>query len=461
VFATLAFAALIGMAAAPAQAARPFNRAVTDDVWWTDGPTWIPKTVVAQPRVALLEIDWAGVEPSPPTPGWDPSNPSAPNYNFTYVDNQVRQWAHTGVSPAFLVTNAPAWATPGAPPIFVGYGSYRPNATAFGQLARALARRYSGSYPDPAHPGQNVPRVRYFQAWAEANFSVHLAPQWVRSGGSWVATSPDIYRNLLNAFYAGIKSVHSDNVVITAGFGPFGDPPGGNRIPPALFVRDLLCLNGRALSPAPCSNPAHFDALAIDPYEFAAPTQPAYNVDDVTAPDLGKLTRIVNKAVRTGRALPFGRKQLWVTEFSYDSNPPNPTAVSTATQARWLEQAFYLFWKQGVNTAVWYLIRDQAGTNYNLNYFSGIYFHDGRRKPSFEAFRFPLVVMPSGRRADVWGISPRNGLLVVQRQRGSSWRTLFRVRASAGGVFTRSVSAQLRGNFRAVVGGESSLVWRR
>jgi hypothetical protein len=310
--------------------------------------------------------------------------------------------------------------------------------------------------------------VRFYQAWAEANFSIHLAPQWVQSGGSWVPASPAIYRNLLNNFYAGIKRAHSDNVVITEGSGPYGDVPGpcasqssgaGCRMPPAMFARELMCLHGHALALAPCANPPYFDAQAMDPYEVNGPTTHAFAADDVSAPDLGKLTRVANRAVRTGRALPRGHKQLWVTEFGYDSSPPNPQGVPAATQARWLEQAFYLFWKQGVNTAVWYLVRDQAGTNYATSYFSGVYFQNARRKPSFVAYRFPLVVMRSGRRATVWGISPRGGQVSVQRRAGRSWRTMFRSSPGAGNVFVRSIPAGRHGAYRAVVGPETSLTW--
>jgi hypothetical protein len=146
-----------------------------------------------------------------------------------------------------------------------------------------------------------------------------------------------------------------------------------------------------------------------------------------------------------------------VTEFSYDSNPPNPTAVSTATQARWLAQSLYVFWREGVNTVIWYLVRDQGGTNYATSYFSGVYFRDGRPKPSFTAFRFPFVVMGS----TAWGIAPAAGTVAIQRKSGRSWRTLFDVHASAGGVFTHGISSRLQGNFRAVVAGQSSLVWTR
>lgn len=461
-------------AGAPAaRAARPFTTALTDSVWFGATPAWMQRTVATHAGIALIEVDWVTIEPSAPR-GPDPTDPNGREYNFAYLDALVREFEGTGTSLAFLVSDAPRWAeTPNGPPLLEAAGAWEPNATAYEQVATALARRYSGSFPDPLVPGRTLPRVRYFQAWAEANFSIHLAPQWTRSGDTWVSTGPRIYRSLLNAFYAGIKSVHSDNFVLTTGFGPYGDPsPGscangeegnGCRTSPALFARELMCLSGEALQPESCSNPAHFDALAMDPYEVAAPTFAAVNADDVSAPDLWKLTRIVKKAVRLGRALPHTGKQLWVTEFSYDSSPPNPGGVSLATQARWLAESFYLFWKQGVRTAVWYLISDQAPT-YNASanlYYSGLYYFNGRPKPALEAFRFPLVVWPTGSRATVWGISPRTGGLAIQHKQGRMWKTLFRLHASVGAVFVRSVSSSMRGRFRAVVAGEKSLVWNR
>src|SRR5262249_49329136 len=155
------------------------------------------------------------------------------------------------------------------------------------------------------------------------------------------------------------------------------------------------------------------------------------------------------------RLLPRSGKQLWVTEFGYDSKPPNPYGLSLTTQARWLEWSLYVFWTERVNTVLWYLVRDQAGHNYNLNYFSGVYFYSVAKKPSFTAYRFPFVVIATGKSANVWGIAPRGGKVAIQRQKGHSWKTLFKIGASTDGVFTRRVSASLRGNFRAVVGGET------
>lgn len=473
--AVLVAAACIGglaLAAGPAQAARPLTTALTDDVWFDGGPAWIARAQSARAGVVLVELDWRTAEPSPPPAGIDPTDPAGPEYSFAQYDAVVRAFAGSGIKVAFLVTNAPSWAeAPGGPASFEADGAWKPNASALGQFATALARRYSGSFPDPLNPAQALPRVTYFQAWAEANFSIHLAPQWARKGHGWAPVAPSLYRGLLNAFYAGVKRVHSDDVVLTTGVGPYGDPPGGCqgsqgvgvgcRMHPALFARELMCLKGETLRPESCPNPAHFDVLAADPYQVSNPTAAAFNVDDVSSPDLGKLTRVLHQAARLRRALPRGNKPLWVTEFSYDSNPPNPGAVSLATQARWLQEALYLFWKQGVNTVVWYLLRDQAPKYQPNSYYSGLFYYNGVAKPAFEAFRFPFVVWPSGKEASAWGIAPRGGLLTVQHRIHSSWKTLFTLRVSAGGVFLRTVSPKLRGSFRAVVAGESSLVWNR
>jgi hypothetical protein len=446
-----------------AGAARPLVRGFADDVWsGPSGPQWASRAAGSGARRALLVVNWRGIEPTAPPAGKDPTDPGGPEYDFGSIDAAVRGLVGSGIQPVFLVTEAPSWAqAPGGPRALEQAGAWKPNTTAFGQFAAALARRYSGAYPDPSRLGKSLPRVRYYQAWAEANFSIHLAPQWVRSGGHLVAYAPGMYRAMLNAFAAGVKHARSNNLVITSGFGPYGDVPSRSvnaRTPPALFVRELLCLNGRtALSRARCPDPAHFDAIASDPYEVGSPTTKALNPDDVSAPDLGKLTRIVSKAVRTGRALPRRSKQLWVTEFSYDSRPPNPTALSLTTQARWLEESLYVFWSERVNSVFWYLIRDQAATFNAADYYSGTYFFSGRAKPSQQAYRFPLVVIGS----TVWGISPRRGTVAVQRRQGGSWKTLFTARASAGGVFSRAVSPSLRGAFRAVVGGQHSLVWSR
>lgn len=464
-------AALFGLLALPASAGatRGIKRAVTDNIWSAGESQpympqyWVPKTTEAGIKVVLIEMDWASISPNPPAPGLA-TNPGNPGYQFGgYMDPVVQMLSNAGLQVALLITDAPSWAeAPGGPARFEDDGAWKPNASALGQFAQAVAARYSGSY-------DGLPKVRYLQAWGEANFDVHLAPQWVHSGGKWVPHAPGMYRTMLNDFYNGVKAGDPSASVITTGFGPFGDSPGGCgsgevgpgcRMPPAQFARNLLCLSN-SLAPLSCPHPAHFNIMAADPYEVGGPTTHAVGADNISAPDLGKLTKPLRKAVATGRALPRASKALWVTEFSYDSKPGNPYGLSLAKQAKWLEESYYVFWEQDVSTAVWYLLRDESPTYNPDEYYSGIYRYNGKPKPSLAAMRFPFVVMQWGKKVNAWGIAPVGGTVTVQKKSGRSWRTLFRTHASAGGVFVRSVSKKLHGKFRAKVSGHTSLTWSR
>src|SRR5207302_5154779 len=130
----------------------------------------------------------------------------------------------------FTINGAPTWAEGPHRPTSAPAGTWRPDPRQLALFARAAAERYSGSFPDPQNPGQALPRVRLWQVWNEPNLDTYLNPQWVRHGHSFVASSPIQYRSLLNSAYGAIKSVHADNVVGTAGTGPYGDPqPGGHR----------------------------------------------------------------------------------------------------------------------------------------------------------------------------------------------------------------------------------------
>jgi hypothetical protein len=269
---------------------------------------------------------------------------------------------------------------------------------------------------------------------------------------------------MLTAFYRGVKSVRAAALVVTAGTAPFGDPfPNGHRIMPARFVRELLCQRrsrGKLL-PTSCPQPARFDVLAHHPYSVGPPTRHALNADDVSIPDIGKLTTILRAAERTKRALPRKRHRMWVTEISYDSSPPDPEGVPLATHARYLEQALYVLWRQGVDTITWFQIRDAPPLpSYAASNQSGIYFADGRPKPAQTAFRFPLVAARAGRAALlVWGRSPVAGTLRIERRAGLAWKLVRVVRARRHGTFLVRITARGRTQLRARVGDRTSLSW--
>jgi hypothetical protein len=487
----MALAALAGPVVAPAKAGpSTFTTGFADGIYLAPSTTsfWLSRTVAAGAQFILLPVDWAGIAPNRPPAGSDPSDPANPAYHWGTLDQTVRAATARGLTVAFTLAGGgggPPWADGPHRPGWAQPGTWRPNAAAFGAFAKAVARRYSGTFVPlsgaqdsgggllpalagigggSAPEGMPLPRVRYYQAWSEPNLYNHLTPQWVRSHGRWVAESPVIYRALLNSFYAAVKSVSGSNVVITGGTAPFGDQPsaGNGRVPPALFVRELLCLHGQRLTPVPCPDPPHFDVLAHHPYAIGGPWTPAIDADDASLPDIWKLTRALRVAQRTGRVVPRGHQQVWVTEFSWDSNPPDPQGVPALQRARWMEEAFYVLWRQGVDAIAWYLLVDQPpDPDYASTYQSGVYLRSGRAKPGLEGYRFPFVVEPAGRgRATLWGIAPVAGTVLVQSSRSGRWVTLRSFHEHAHGIFTATIRLRGRSLLRARVGGGSSLTWR-
>jgi hypothetical protein len=447
--------AVLHLPTATARAARSLTTGFTDSVY-LEAPAvrdpWLQRTLQAGAQMILIPVDWASIAPSQPA---NPADPGDPAYRWQALDGAVRAAAAQGLKVALDASAAPRWAEGGGRPAGVPEGAWQPSAAAFGAFAQALARRYGGSFPDPGGAlGARLPRVRYWQAWGEPNLTLHLAPQWVKRGHRYLPESPLLYRRLLNAFYAGVKAAHGDNLVVTAGTAPFGDPPGRARMPPAQFVRALLCVRGAPARPVPCPDPARFDVLAHDPYSIAGPFEPALNPDDVSISDMGRLSEPLGVAERTGRALPRGPKQLWVTEFSWDSNPPDPHGVPAQTHARWLEEALFELWREGVGTAIWYQVRDAPPIpDYASTYQSGVYLHDGVPKPARQAFRFPFVLRRTSATAlFLWAKAPASGRLAVQRRAGRGWRTIASYSVRAGEVVYRRLSIRGHLTLRAGVG---------
>lgn len=417
------------------------------------------RTVDARAGLVLLTANWLGIAPSDLPASFNPADPADPAYQWDVLDSAVRAATEKGLGVAILVAGAPPWAEgPNRPSLATApAGSWRPDPGKLRQFAIAIATRYSGSFTDPAAPGLGpLPRVMDWQLWGEPNLSVYLTPQW--NGHRPVA--PIQYRAMLNAFYAGIKSVNPGDKVITGGTAPYGDSPGGARMQPALFWRTLLCLKGQRLRPTGCPDPAHFDIAAHNPIDEFRPTRGALNRDDISTPDLGRLKRILAKARSTGRSKPGGRKQLWATEIWWESNPPDPSGVPAGTQARWLEQSFYLLWKQGVQRVVWFEIVDTPPQF--VPYQTGLFLSDGTPKPAYSAYRFPFVADRLGKQTvRVWGMAPTPGGVQVQRKRGAGWHTVKRLSAGRDRVFVGKLGLRGAARLRARADGETSLTWRQ
>jgi hypothetical protein len=152
------------------------------------------------------------------------------------------------------------------------------------------------------------------------------------------------------------------------------------------------------------------------------------------------------------RAYGVARKLgLYLTEYGYETNPPNPyRGVSPATQARYLNEAQYIAWRDPrVRALSQFLMYDSPpDTRFrpgSLRYWStfqtGLRYENGVVKPSYAAYRLPVFVpdqaVPPGQPVLVWSMlrpAPHDSVQRAQVQ----WR------ASAGGPFRTVATASIQ-----------------
>jgi cellulase (glycosyl hydrolase family 5) len=410
---------------------------------------WDAKAHAIGTQMIRVAVNWDQIAPASRPSGFSASNPNSPGYNWASVDQQVQQLTAEGFQVMLTIDGAPRWAEGPGKPSWAPAGTWEPSAADFGAFATAIARRFDGQTP-------GLPRVTLWQPWNEPNLDVYLSPQWDQnSHGGFVEAAPAIYRKMLNAFYSSVKAVSSANYVITAGTAPYGLPPGGARMGPVTFDQYLFCLNTNDKKVG-CNDPAHFNAIDHHPYGVEGPTWHAINSYDVAVPDIYKLTRVLKVAERDHTVLPAGGKSVWVTEVSWNTNPPERGGVSVTQAAHWLEQTLYVLWSQGVSHVCWYQLADGGPGNYN----SGVYFEGGRAKPGTTAFRFPFLTNRRNSSTVVaWGRSPAAGQLRIQRHTSHGWTVLAQFAVSQGEVFHLPLAVHGAAQLRAELGRSTSLTW--
>jgi len=415
------------------------------DLTSSNAPRHLARIRAAGASAVRFSMSWAAIAPrgAQRPAGFHAANPADPHYRWTGFDALLKLVVAQGLQPLVVIASAPVWAEgKGDGP----QGTRRPDANELGLFARAAATRYSGTF-------QGLPRIRYWQIWNEPNYFAFLSPQV--AGGKLVAGN--WYRRMLNAAAASIHAVKGGNVVITAGYAPFGVHGSFGASPPLEFMRQMLCMTGRTKPVAACSTRSEFDVWAHHPYTLGNPLHRAQRVDDVSLPELPMMQRLLAAAWRAGHIKARRAPPLWVTEISWDTKPPDPKGVPTRLQARWTAEALYRLWRTGVPFVTWFQLQDDPMTESHFQ--SGLYFHNGRPKLTMLAFRFPFVALKVHGRVFVWGRTPNNRretVLVQQQVAGHRWRSLRTLRANRFGVFNGPLKASLRGSFRAVLKGRGA-----
>ncbi|HEX4747547.1 MAG TPA: hypothetical protein VFU99_11780 [Gaiellaceae bacterium] len=366
-------AALVG--ASPAHAGADAVYGVQDDAWLSHGPGTL--------EGRLDELDRLGVDVVRFTVRWDavavtrpasPRDDRDPAYRWRSVDLVLDGLRRHGIRPVVTLYGTPRWANGGLKP------NVAPTDTrAFADFAFAAASRY--------------PWIRLWTIWNEPN-----RPEWLQPA------DPATYvRKLLNPAYA---EIHAVIPAARVGGGMTAPRAGSGGISPVQWIKSLGSLRAR------------LDAYAHHPYpgrpQVETPWGPRCRAcTSITMADLERLVSLVRRHL--------GRKRIWLTEFGYQTNPPDIfLGVSPEKQAEYVASASWRIRRAPfVDMLIFFLVRDDATAE---GWQSGFTSVTGVVKPAHTAFRLPLV------RA-----SRRDGLVALWGQiRPGSGRQAYRLRVSRG-----------------------------
>jgi hypothetical protein len=434
-------------AAAPAQAAGPLQTAVyvqPSDIPSSDSAANLVFKRIRQAGATAvrLTVSWREVAPAERPADFHPAKADDPAYDWTFADREIELAVANGLQPLVTVLTAPTWAEQGSR----GRGNMKVSASALGQFATAITTRYGGSF-------KGLPRVRTWLVWNEPNLSTYLAPQV--SGKQLVGASR--YRSMVNAFAAAAHTVDRSNVVVAGLVAPFTfrNDPG-----PLRFMRAVLCMSSGKNPKPTCSAKVQFDVWSVHPYTSGGPRHHAFSPNDVSLGDLPTAHRLLSAAVRARHIVSSRPVQFWVTEFSWDSKPPDSKGVPLKLEAQWISEGLYRMWQAGISLVTWFLLRDETRPS---PYQSGLYFHSGKAKPALDAFRFPFVAFRQQKGTFVWGRTPagKAGSVVVERSVKHGWKRVATLRTNQSGIFSRVLPLRLpaAGFMRARGAGAKSIAF--
>jgi hypothetical protein len=386
---------------ASASAASPGAQfGIQDDAWLAHGPGTLAQRL---DRLQALGVDvvrfslhWDQVAKRRPARALSSRDPA---YRWEVSDTVLRGLAARGIQPLVTLYGTPAWAN----------GGRRPNvppssSTAFADFAYAAAKRY--------------PFVRRWTIWNEPNQRVMFS-----------AASPKLYvARLLNPAYAAIHRANP-RALVAGGMTASRGNTGG--VSPLAWIKGMQAAHAR------------LDAYAHHPYP-ARPTAETpltgacASCGTISMSNLPRLLTQVRKS--------FGATPVWLTEYGYQTNPPDRwLGVSQALQARYIGQSALRVYRQPqVTLLIQFLVQDEPSLP---RWQSGLFDVGGAPKLAASAFPYPLAqVTRRGPRIVLWGqVRPRSG---AQRYRlevraaGGAWRWAGSVASTdSHGFLSRTITA--------------------
>jgi hypothetical protein len=378
-----------------------------------------------------VELKWDEVAPEPGSrnrPQFDATDPSA-YPGFGPYDTLVQSLAARKLRILMTITgDAPRWATAGD-----RGGNYEPSPVEYAKFVSAVGTRYSGTF-------MGLPKIFFYTIWNEPNHINFIKP---------TSQAPRIYRKLVDAAIPALRAKAAPGAKIFVGE---LKPTPRKGLGPATFMQQWLCLDktfrrlrGAAARHLGCTHFKKVDAdgFAHHPYgpiEIISKKSDIINLLAIRR--LGKILDLAAKANRLPRNLP-----IYDTEFGIQSNPPDIfVATSPARQAALINQKeeFAYRYPRLKSHSQYQLYDDPSRPGPPAvkwsGFQTGLRFTNGREKPAYDAYRFPLVVRKVGKGVLIWGrVRPGTGPRFAQLQKysgGSFVNVGPRLRTNSLGYFT-------------------------
>ena len=383
----------VAVSAISARASAGVQFGIQDDAWLMYGPGTLSQR--------LTTLDNLGVGIVRLTLRFDqvaskkPASPRSPDDYDWGVFGETLDALHAQHMPVLITLyGSPRWANGGRP------SSTLPTS-GFGNFAFAAAKRF--------------PWVHLWTAWNEPNNRTFAVP-----------VSPSLYvHDVLNPAYAALHQASAANKLAGGVTSPRKTPSG---MAPLEFMEGMRAAHAR------------LDAYAQNPYPTDKFETPSHSRCEACATfTMAKLPEIRAAVTRN-----FGAKPLWLTEYGYQTNPPDRLlGVSYALQAAYIGQAAYRVWAQpGVTLLIQFLIRDEPSLG---GWQSGLFTAGGTAKLSYHAFALPLVqVSRQGSSVELWGqVRPGSGArgYAIQRATAGGWATIGGTKQTGrGGTFLRTLT---------------------
>jgi hypothetical protein len=283
----------------------------------------------------------------------------------------------------------------------------------------------------------------------------------------------------LNAAAGGLAaSGHGSDQLLVGELLPFTRTArnSSKKTRPLAFLRELACLDshyrpfrGSAATKRGCKGFKSLPGtgLAYHPYTLAGgPDVRTADPNDASIADLDRVTNALDKLSHRGR-LKSSRMPVWVSEFGFQTNPPDHYASAIKRVPGFMGQSEWLAYRNPrVASYAQYPLVDDAIDKSGSGFQSGLRRRNGKKKPGvYKAFQLPLFVEKrTAKVVEIFGGVRAGGAgdkVTIESRVGhkGNFKTLGKVELGSQGyfdrVFTISKADERQYRFRLSGGGKS------